>query len=124
MKKEKKIIISLSYLSVSFSLSAWESVEERFCEMLARAPPPSFTFPARNKVCNRREIVRLFRNGGGGGVVARAGFTRRPLETSCSYEVDNDSTDDGFVIIKAADQENGFYPPPPSDLLSSTPSGI
>lgn len=63
--------------------------------------------------------MRLFRNGG--GVVARgAGFTRRPLETSSSYD---DSTDDGFVIISAADKENEFAPPPSSDLLSSIPSG-
>ncbi|AAF27002.1 DEAD-box ATP-dependent RNA helicase 50 [Arabidopsis thaliana] len=87
--------------------------------MLARAPPPYFNFPARNNtICNRNEIVRLFRNGG--GVVARgAGFTRRPLETSSSYD---DSTDDGFVIISAADKENEFAPPPSSDLLSSIPS--
>ncbi|KAF3611055.1 hypothetical protein DY000_02051262 [Brassica cretica] len=79
--------------------------------MLARAPPPSVTFPARNKVCNRREIVRLFRNGG--GVITRAGFTRRPLEASCSNEVVSDSTDDGFIVIKAEHRETEFYPPPP-----------
>uniref|UniRef100_A0A1J3HT59 DEAD-box ATP-dependent RNA helicase 50 n=2 Tax=Noccaea caerulescens TaxID=107243 RepID=A0A1J3HT59_NOCCA len=87
--------------------------------MLARAPPPSITFPARNKTCNRREISRLFRDG---GMVARAGFTRRSLKTSASYEVVNDSTEDGFIVIRAEDQENEFYPPPPSDLLSSIPS--
>ncbi|KAF8077451.1 hypothetical protein N665_1035s0013 [Sinapis alba] len=87
--------------------------------MLARAPPPSITFPARNKVCNRREIVRLFRNGGG-GVVTRAGFTRRPLETSCSNEVVNDSTDDGFIVIKAEHHEKEFYPPPPSSIPSES----
>ncbi|CAF1936929.1 unnamed protein product [Brassica oleracea var. botrytis] len=79
--------------------------------MLARAPPPSVTFPARNKVCNRREIVRLFRNGG--GVITRAGFTRRPLEASCSNEVVSDSTDDGFIVIKAEHRETELYPPPP-----------
>ncbi|CAN8260201.1 unnamed protein product [Cochlearia groenlandica] len=91
--------------------------------MLARAPPPSIPLPARNKVCNRREIVRLFRNGGGGGVVAIDGFTRRPLKTSSAYEVVNDSTDEGFIVIRGGDQEKEFYPPPPSDLLSSSPSG-
>ncbi|CAL9219927.1 unnamed protein product [Arabidopsis halleri] len=87
--------------------------------MLARAPPPSFNFPARSNICNRREIVRLFRNGGSGGVVARAGFVRRPLETSSSYD---DSTDDGFIIISSVDKENEFSPPPTPDLLSSIPS--
>ncbi|KAL1211913.1 DEAD-box ATP-dependent RNA helicase 50 [Cardamine amara subsp. amara] len=81
--------------------------------MLARAPPPSFKFPARNNFCNRREILRLFRHGG--GVVATR---RRTLETSSSY----DSTDDGFIIISAADKESEFSPPPSSDLLSSIPS--
>lgn len=65
--------------------------------------------------------MRLFRNGGSGGVVARAGFVRRPLETSNSYD---DSTDDGFIIISSADKENEFSPPPTPDLLSSIPSGI
>ncbi|CAA7017121.1 unnamed protein product [Microthlaspi erraticum] len=87
--------------------------------MLARAPPPSIAFPARSKICNRREIVRLFRDG---GVVARVGFTRRPLKTSASFEVVNDSTEDGFIVIRGEDQEKDFYPPPPSDLLSSIPS--
>ncbi|ESQ49336.1 hypothetical protein EUTSA_v10020145mg [Eutrema salsugineum] len=90
--------------------------------MLARVPPPSLTFPARNKVCNRRETALLFRNGGVGGVLARAGFTRRPLETSASSEVVNESTDDGFIVIRPEGQENEFYPPPSSDLLSSIPS--
>ncbi|KAJ0234123.1 DEAD-box ATP-dependent RNA helicase 50 [Hirschfeldia incana] len=85
--------------------------------MLARAPPPSVTFPARNKVCNRREIVRLFRNG---GVVTRGGFTRRPLETSCSSEVVSDSTDDGFVVIKSEQREKELYPPPPSSIPSES----
>lgn len=85
--------------------------------MLARAPPPSVTFPARSKVCsNRREIVRLFR----GGVVTRGGFTRRPLETSCSSKVVNDSADDGFVVIKAGNQEKELYPPPPSSIPSES----
>ncbi|ESQ29073.1 hypothetical protein EUTSA_v10023968mg, partial [Eutrema salsugineum] len=90
--------------------------------MLARAPPPSLTFTARNKVCNRRETARMFRNGGGGGVLARAGFTRRPLETSASSEVVNESSDDGFIVIRLEGQEDEFYPPPFSDLLSSIPS--
>ncbi|CAH8259654.1 unnamed protein product [Arabidopsis lyrata] len=87
--------------------------------MLARAPPPCLNFPSRSNICNRREIVRLFRNGGSGGVVARAGFVRRPLETSSSYD---DSTDEGFVIISSVDKENEFSPPPTPDLLSSIPS--
>ncbi|CAH8356602.1 unnamed protein product [Eruca vesicaria subsp. sativa] len=90
--------------------------------MLARAPPPSFPFPARSKVCYRREIVRLFPNVGGRGVVRRDGFTRRSLETSCSSEVVNDSTDDGFIVIKAQNLEKELYPSPPSDLASSIPS--
>lgn len=84
--------------------------------MLARAPPPSVTFSARNRVCNRREISRLFR----GGVVTRGGFARRPLETSCSSEVVNDSTDDGFVVIKAGNHEKELYPPPPSSIPSES----
>ncbi|XP_010446688.1 PREDICTED: DEAD-box ATP-dependent RNA helicase 50 [Camelina sativa] len=91
-------------------------------EMLARAPPPCFNFPAgnNNNFCNRSEIVRLFRTRGGGGVVSSGGFTRRPLETSSSYD---DSTDDGFVIIGAADKENGFSPPPPSSDSIPSESG-
>lgn len=58
--------------------------------------------------------MRLFRYGGG----TRAGFTR-----SCSNEVVSDSTDDGFIVIKAEHHEKELYPPPPSDLASSIPSG-
>lgn len=61
--------------------------------------------------------MRLFRNGG--GVITRAGFTRRPLETSCSNEVVSDSTDDGFIVIKAEHREAEFYPPPPSSIPPS-----
>lgn len=64
--------------------------------------------------------MRLFRNGG--GVITRAGFTRRPLEASCSNEVVSDSTDDGFIVIKAEHRETELYPPPPPPP-SIPPSG-
>ncbi|KAH0854458.1 hypothetical protein HID58_069225, partial [Brassica napus] len=96
-------IIIIIKESLSLSLRFQERVKKIFCEMLARAPPPSFVIGERS--CG------VFRNGG--GVITRAGFTRRPLEASCSNEVVSDSTDDGFIVIKAEHRETELYPPPP-----------
>ncbi|XP_010558822.1 PREDICTED: DEAD-box ATP-dependent RNA helicase 50 [Tarenaya hassleriana] len=88
--------------------------------MLARAPPPSLTFPSRESLGNWRPILRLRRHGG--AVVARAGYTRRPLESPGSYELVDHSTGDRVIVVGDDDKEDDFSSP--DDALSSIPSEI